>query len=250
VFLGLHGINEGAVGGVGEVDKTKYWGETIQSVWINFAKHYSSNGRPDPAIVQAKSVSYPKLVVSLGDPRTWGNLGIIDGASDKAAGVLTAEIKYFRTKCGPDTALVLAGYSMGALAIDRAVRILGNSPDQSQRVALQSVVGVFLMGDPGWPPNPPLWTRSGQATTIGKGYTSKDDYENNELSHNEFQSICLGLADARVHYRGRTDPICMNPINSGMWIRDIPLHFLYIDTGITQRGADFLFPLAQSRSAR
>lgn len=236
VFLGLHGLNEGSSGGFPD----KYhWGTMVDSTWLNFVAHYN-NGKPEPTDVQAKSVSYPQLKVSLIDPPT--NMLLIDAKTHEAANVLKAQIKGFRNGCKTQTAIVLAGYSQGAWAVDRAVRLLGQSKDIKEREALRSVVGVFLMGDPAWPLTKiGKYPRAGIATWSNLGYWDKDrDYLNNELSNDEFQSICLGLSN------GQIDPVCMglknNPI---IWTRDIGVHGMYIETGGTRRGGDFLYPLAQ-----
>lgn len=241
VFLGLHGLNEGAAGGA--PDKN-YWGTMVDSTWQNFKAHYN-NGKPKPAELQAKSVSYPKLKVLLTEPLSYPNVLLISSKTDQAAAVLKAQIKDYRQHCGATTAIVLVGYSQGAWVVDRTVRLLGRSKDINERQALRSVVGVFLMGDPAWPlTKVGLLTRAGVATWFRLGYRDRDkDYLNNELSYDEFQSICLGLSS------GRIDPVCMGlKSNVRRWNRDIGVHGMYVETGVTRRGGDFLYPLAQRHS--
>lgn len=234
VFLGLHGLNEGATGGL---PREKFWGRTVDSTWQLFARHYDPSGRPNPAEVQAKSVSYPRLTVSLTKP----NVGKIDTSTNQAAAVLKKQIKDFRRQCKAKTAIVLVGYSQGAWVVDRTVRLLGRSKDMTDLLALRSIVGVFLMGDPAWPLTATAsGARAGMATWVNRGYWKERDYLNNALSKDEFQSVCLKLSDQRI------DPICMGLFNEPIvWIRDLGIHYMYKDTGIPKRGADFLYPLAQ-----
>jgi hypothetical protein len=235
-FLGLHGLNQGAEGGAADAN---YWGPEVDNVWKNFKTNFSADA------VLPKSVSYPKLTVLLEKPPTLGNILLLDGAANVAASALVIDIQNVWSRCGNTTNIVLAGYSQGALAIDRAVRTLGTSSSTFDRLALLNVGGVFLMGDPGWPyGSPPYPDRAGVATVVGKGYNSKIDYLVNYLLANEFRSICLGFSG------GLTDPLCMAPSDPQIWLRNLPVHGQYIAAGVTKNGADFLVPLAKTRPAR
>jgi hypothetical protein len=234
-FLGLHGLNQGAEGGAADAN---YWGPEIDNVWKNFKTNFSADA------VLPKSVSYPKLTVLLENPLSYPNVFLMNGAADEAASVLTLDILDVRYRCGNTTNIVLAGYSQGALAVDRAVRTLGKSGNPFDQLALQNVAGVFLMGDPGWPFGEPYTKRAGVATAVGLGYFNKTDYLNNYLPTSEFRSICLAFSG------GRTDPLCLTTNNALIWGRDFQLHGQYIATGVTKNGADFLVPLAKTRPAR
>lgn len=236
MFLGLHGLNEGRTGDAADQD---HWGVPVHSTWLNFVAHYGKN--PNPVEVQGKAVSYARLNVSLSNPVETANVLLIKIRTDVAADRLKKQIIAFRASCQTRTAIVLAGYSQGAWVVDKTVRLLGTSKDIKEREALRSVVGVFLMGDPAWPPTQVgTDTRAGIATWSGNGYKDKNDYLNNELSADEFQSICLGLSN------GKIDPVCMGRQNDVLrWHNDIGVHGLYIETGVTTRGGDFLYPLAQ-----
>jgi hypothetical protein len=243
MFLGLHGLNEGGRGAGhgrgGDTPDLDHWGVPVDSTWRNFVAHYGNN--PNPAEVQGKAVSYARLNVSLWNPVEVANVLLAPVRTDVAAARLKKQIIAFHTSCQTRTAIVLAGYSQGAWVVDKTVRLLGTSTDIKEREALRSVVGVFLMGDPAWPPTQVgTDTRAGIATWSGKGYKDEYDYLDNELSHNKFQSICLGLSN------GKIDPVCMGRQNDVLrWHDDIGVHGIYIETGVTRRGGDFLYSLAQ-----
>jgi hypothetical protein len=244
MFLGLHGLNEGGRGAGhgrgGDTPDLDHWGVPVDSTWRWFVDHYGNN--PSPAEVQGKAVPYARLNVSLWNPVEAANVLLIQARTEVAVIRLKEQIIAFRALCQTTTAIVLAGYSQGAWVVDKAVRLLGTSKDINERLALRSVVGVFLMGDPAWPHTQVgAETRAGMATWIGAGYPDKDrDYLKNELSTDEFQSICLGLSN------GQIDPLCMGRQNDVLrWHDDIGVHGLYIETGVTRRGGDFLYSLAQ-----
>jgi hypothetical protein len=224
-FLGLHGLNEGASGGLPNAD---HWGPTIQDVWANFRTS---------GVVEAHAVDYPRLTVS--DNDLLGSFQILP-AADHAAKVLKNQILSIRYYCA-STRIVIAGFSQGAWSVDRAIRELGTSPNLFERLALRSVAGIFLMGDPAWPFDAPVKDRAGLATLHHLGYMTKKDYLNNEVSQNRFQSICLALSD------GRFDPICMSHKHETrqMWKREKPVHYLYPTYAVTKRGADFLAGLVK-----
>lgn len=222
-FLGLHGLNEGAVGGF---PKEEFWGKTINSVWENLRPQFHSQ-------VHATAVGYPKLEVSEKEPY---HIPDIYPAAKNAAGVLQRHIMGLR---GGNYCILIAGFSQGAWSVDMALRNLGRSSDPAERQSLRSIVGIFLMGDPAFPFEDSHPDRAGMATRAGVGYKSRDEYLNNEISKDKFASICLGLSD------GRVDPICMTNGNPKIWLRDRPVHYSYPAYGGTKIGADFLFDRAK-----
>lgn len=240
MFLGLHGLNEGGRGAGhgrgGDTPDLDHWGAPVDSTWRWFVDHYGKN--PSPAEVQGKAVPYGRLNVSLSNPVDAANIFLIQARTELAVITLKKQIIALRALCQTTTAIVLAGYSQGAWVVDKAVRQLGTSKDINERLALRSVIGVFLMGDPAWPPTQVgAETRAGMATWLDRGYKDKDDYLNNELSTDEFQSICLGLGN------GQIDPVCMGLKSGNRWPDDIGVHLVYIENGVTRRGGDFLYSL-------
>jgi hypothetical protein len=227
-FLGLHGLNEGDVG---TFPKEEYWGKTIQSVWDNFEPHFTSI----PA--HATAISYPRFILT---PAKFYNVARVETSADFAAAVLQAAILNLQ---GRNYCIVIAGYSQGAWAVDKAIRSLGGSTDQTERLALHNVVGIFLMGDPAWPAQDSYPDRMGLATRFQRGYGSMTEYLNNEMSNDAFASICATYGD------GGSDPVCMSStadiLDNRVWQRDIPLHDTYRTSVATKGGADFLAARAQ-----
>jgi hypothetical protein len=222
-FLGLHGLNEGAVGGFPEEE---FWGKTINSVWLNLGPQFHSQ-------VHATAVGYPKLIVSEKEPY---HIPDIYPAAKNAAQVLQRHIIGLR---GGNYCILIAGFSQGAWSVDMALRNLGRSSNPTERQSLRSIVGVFLMGDPAFPFDDSHPDRAGLATRAGLGYKSRAEYQDNDISKDKFASICLGLSN------GQTDPVCMASEDARTWLRDKQVHYSYPDYGGTKIGADFLFDRAK-----
>jgi hypothetical protein len=227
-FLGLHGLNEGTAGGNPDA---AHWGSTVDDLWKKFRGEF-----PQSDSIGAQAVRYPMTYVPEQFP--W-NIGLVEGPTNHAADVLQAELLDLHLFCS-NTLVVIAGYSQGAWAVDKATRNMSTSADPLTKSSLDSVVGVFLMGDPAWPIQ---GDSAGLATRFGRGYSTEGEYKDNGISESRFLSQCMRYSD------GQSDPVCLGPLHPDHersdWIRDLPVHRQYEEGGITQTGATFLAPLAR-----
>lgn len=230
LFLGAHGINEGAEGGVAEKE---YWGETIESVWSTFEEKVEGE--------RAEAGDYPRYDVDLQSLIDRGSLDALpailglEAAANESAEVLQTQVIDQFVQCGTRTRIVLAGFSLGGWAVDKALRSLSGSPAGVD--ALAAVAGAGVMGDPAFPPHfcdiSPC--RQGAATWVGRGYATDAIYFDNGLA-DRFRSMCLSYAE------NERDPICGSRANPliDLGPRGIEVHNEYDESGGTVLMGDFL----------
>jgi hypothetical protein len=232
LFLGAHGVDEGSPSG-GSQPVIADWGPEVQTVWDAF----SANG----VDATAEAVNFPEVKVHL--PTSLGGLGFPAGAgalvtfgkqvlsikpaTNAAAEGLADQLWNAYFDCGASTSFVLAGYSQGAWVIDMALRQLVAAGTAGKAV-LADTKGVFLMGDPAWPPTSQDPNREGIATWFSQGYGSAQSYLANGVSN--FRSMCVSYPG------GHFDPICLglDPLKSSVakqalasFTANICIHFSY-----------------------
>jgi hypothetical protein len=117
----------------------------------------------------------------------------LGGATSTGASTLAGQMWNTYLSC-PDSSFVLAGYSQGAWAIDKALRTLSDDGPVGKAV-LADTKGVFLMGDPAWANSNPI--QRGVASSHLEGYKTEAAYLANGLPQSKFFSVCAG-----------PDPIC------------------------------------------
>jgi len=218
LFLGLHGVNDGGVA----LPRAAQWGSTIDAVWQTFSSRATG-------VVTGRPIVYKRTVVDISITNLWlaSQLAAITPDTDYAAGLLKDALLDNRLRCG-GTKVVLAGYSQGAWAIDKALRGTYAAGALGQ-LAVSNVKGAFLMGDPAYPDTSngngsPV--RQGMATWLNMGYNRPADYLNNHVAG--FRSIC-------VSYTGDPyDPICMG--RGGIPWSDIGVHSSYAGPAQNVRG--------------
>jgi len=240
LFLGAHGVNEGAEGGAPD---EAHWGATVQSVWQLFEQQVPQAW---PA-----AADYPRYDLPLPDPQNPPTIPAFaqavwnaDTATDfYAAGIVGRVVDQWH-RCGTKTKVVLVGFSQGAWAVDKALRVMrdGTGPN---RDAIGVVAGVGLLGDPAFPPHfcTGSTCRQGIATwgdtvipDAGMGYHSDADYINNGVDVSHFASLCLSYSDQL------RDPVCgvINPLTD-FTAANIAVHTDdYAPSGGTERIAKFL----------
>jgi len=194
-FIGAHGINEGAAGGGDGTVPAKmayYWGETVQAVWNEFAEEVNATttrARPVAGDYERTTVDTPLQIRAL------------QPAADAAGAALETQVIQQFVQCGTRTQIVLAGFSLGAWAVDKALRNLQGTP--AGQAALTVVAAAGVMGDPAFPPHfcdiSPC--RMGLATKVGHGYRTDAAYLDNGLP-NRFMSLCLSYSETN------RDPVC------------------------------------------
>jgi hypothetical protein len=225
-FFGAHGVNEGSAG---TKPNTAHWGAQVNAVWNAFV----SNLDPNAAI--GISANYRRSVVDL--PKPWGP-GLPKGpspwatlldqflslthATSTGASALAGQMWNTYLAC-PDSSFVVAGYSQGAWAVDRALRLLSADGPVGKAV-LADVKGVFLMGDPAWANATPH--QLGIASAFGEGYKNEAAYLANGIRESRFFSICAGA-----------DPICDWVGKSGLK-KSIGAHISAYTTGSPSAAAD------------
>lgn len=205
LFFGLHGVNEGS---------STTWGKNIGAVWQAFHAQVPA-AVPERAIYPYVKLDWPV------DIHTPLQAKALQSDAQSAAGSLeTLMYDHRLTSCGTRTRFVLAGYSLGAWAVDLALRDL-NSTAAGQAVLAQ-VAGAGLMGDPAFPKH--LCTvvgifqkcREGVASLLGHGYPKQSEYLDNGLSKG-FLSLCLSYSDTYL------DPVCggygLNSLRNGANIK-------------------------------
>ncbi|MFI5959721.1 cutinase family protein [Cryptosporangium sp. NPDC051539] len=223
-FIGAHGLNEGSETSMGE---------TVQSVWTEFNR--AQDKELDIAPYPQTQVIRPSNVAEV--PRFTQQLLTIEPAVNTAATAIADKIVYHALRCGSRARIVVAGYSLGAWAVDRALRLLKNTPDG--KLALASVRGVLLLGDPAFPrhlcsTSSSSSCRKGVATLLGMGYRTTAEYLDNGVSTLRVRSVCLSYATSR-------DPVCGMLQNADLssdanWAT----HGKYRESGATTQGGAFL----------
>ncbi len=189
LFLGAHGVNEGS---------STDWGNTVQAVWKAFHSQVSS-AVPDAANYPYTALDWPV------DLKTVPQASALQSKAQSAAQALETQMFNQFTSCGTRTRFVLAGFSLGAWAVDLTLRGL-NSTVAGQAVLAQ-VAGAGVMGDPAFPVNTCevigvyQKCREGVATSFKHGYPNQSDYLANGLP-NRFTSLCLSYSDMYL------DPVC------------------------------------------
>ena len=198
-FFGAHGVNEPRPG-------DPKWGTQVNAVWTELVKNL------DPNAATGIVANYPESVVDLPKPEgpglpkgpsPWTTL--IDQilslapAVNTDAATLAGQMWNTYLAC-PDSSIVVAGYSQGAWAVDKALRILSADGPVGTAV-LGNVKGVFLMGDPAWSYSTPK--QLGIASTFNLGYGTEAAYLANGIPESHFRSACIG-----------PDPICNFSLSS------------------------------------
>lgn len=131
-FLGAHGVNEGS--------RTN-WGNNIQAVWNAFHTQ-------DPAAVGV-AANYPYISLDWPlDFKTVSQAAALQSKAQSAAQAIEPVFNRF-TSCGTRTRFVLAGYSLGAWAVDLTLRGLNSTV--AGKTVLAQVAGAAVMGDPAFP---------------------------------------------------------------------------------------------------
>jgi len=228
-FVGAHGVEEGAAGGVAGLD---HWGNTIQAVWVDFAAQVPSPG--------ALAADYPFIPL---DPSKWSDVVNLVPTVDAAVTAVESQlVAHFRT-C-PTTRFVLVGFSLGAWIIDKMLRDLRNEHGVRGQV-FAAIAAVGAMGDPAFPEHqckdvagPYQLCRQGAATRFGQGYKTAEEYLDNGLPPDRFISLCLSYPpydDTDLDgICGAYDPALMGSESS------IRIHNEYDDVGWTSLVADFV----------
>jgi Cutinase len=222
LFIGAHGINEGAKGGA---PTEAEWGSTIDAVWKHFSQSVPG--------ARAAAGDYPRTQVDLLSLNTPLQVRSLQPAADEAAIALETQVIDQFVRCGTRTRIMLAGFSLGGWAVDKTLRSLHRSP--AGRAALPTVAGAGVIGDPAYPQHMcGVPCREGLATWAGLGYSTESTYLDNWLT-SRFMSICVSYSETN------RDPICgvrspvpdLNPTN-------IAAHLSYPSSGGTSKIADFL----------
>jgi hypothetical protein len=234
LFLGAHGINEGAAGGVAGESS---WGTAVEKVWTEL--------QPKVSGARSEAGDYPRTVLDLAEvdtPQEVADLprqiSGLETAADEAAAALEIRVITQFVQCGTRTRTVLAGFSLGAWAIDKALRSLSSS--HVGRGALSVVAGAGVLGDPAFPSHfcdiSPC--RMGLATWAGRGYTP-DAYLANGIS-DRFISLCLSYSEADRDWVCGTRNPPVELLDGRFRTRGIQVHNEYDDSGGAKQLADFL----------
>ena len=121
-FIGVHGLSEG-----------REYSETIQRTWLAYERWATDHGDAD-----ATSFTYVNYEKEDGPTFIRNGGRLIDTAVDALDGLFWQ----LREEC-ESTLFVLAGYSLGAWAIDKFMAGRVNA-------AADRVAGIMLYGDPWW----------------------------------------------------------------------------------------------------
>lgn len=135
--------------------------------------------RADPGLVVRRTIpEYEAAAVTPGFPDWWGfSLGGFVGGLTTASGSvlhrytesvrrgrdgLLAALNSLPSRCGPETRIVLMGYSQGA-------HVIGDVLESGRltRAARDRIVGVTLIGDPRFNPEAPTWPADAQRRPQG-----------------------------------------------------------------------------------
>ena len=216
LFLGAHGVGEGASG---TTPNSAHWGGTVQQVWNTFyqngvdavAEAVSYPKVPAPTNLTGKTALEKWVIGSLAPSSITGNQSLINDLTNTYSAC-------------PTTLFVLAGYSQGAWIIDYVLHYLNTVKGHGTepKKILANVKGVFLMGDPAWPKTtqtPKLegvvnyYASSVAPVAPNSVYPTEKAYVANGLPIADFWSICAG-----------GDPICLYDGSQSDLEKNIGIH--------------------------
>lgn len=243
-FFGVHGTNEtGTIDDRGNyVIDEKYMGvgEKVWNVW-NEVKGNNLRSRVPGSLV-FEAIVFPETTVEFPSAaeaalllaRLAGNdlraqleileplyqISKIEDGANTAATALVDQLYDTYLNCSDETRYLIVGYSQGAWAIDKALRLILAPASRYTGMANQ-IAGVLLMGDPAWPVSDRWPGRQGIATTFGRGVT--DPYYPEPLT-GRIVSHCASYPDREAY-----DPTCLFDRNPVHFVQHLYVHAEYVE---------------------
>ena len=185
-------------------------GDVVYQSYQQLAADLAANGQT----ITAEAVQYPAAPVPL-DGGLKGWLGFLSSVGD-GTDATAEQIKAFTAKC-PDTKLVLAGYSQGAMIIHRNLYDLADDPH---------VAAALLIADGDRLPADTTVNMGSTATTPGVGLGVAQDHSFLASTNTSKLPPTIGARTVSVCDVG--DPVCdYDPDTTQVSAADIAIHTSY-----------------------
>lgn len=185
-------------------------GDVVYQSYQQLRADLAASGRT----ITAEAVQYPAAPVPLdGGFRGW--LGFLDSV-EVGKDATAAQVKAFTEKC-PDTKLVLAGYSQGAMVVHRNLYDLADDP---------RVVAALLIADGDRLPADTTINMGSTATTPGVGMGVAQEHSFLASTNTSKLPPAIGARTVSVCDVG--DPVCdYDPDTTEVSAADIAIHTAY-----------------------